>query len=98
VGFELEYRLDGRRVTADQFSRGMVDKARDAALDGARRRIGSIRLARRRDRLELVGKLGCPVHGKRASVSEQRVSGDRFEFDISGCCDESVAQAKRALR
>jgi hypothetical protein len=78
----LEYTVDGRRVTAEQFSRLMYEKARDAAIAGARQRIGSVR---------------CPVHGSRPTIREKRVSGDRFEFDISGCCDALISKARHAL-
>jgi len=81
MGFGLEYTLNGRRVTEQQFLDGLEKQAIDQALDTVKRRIESTR---------------CSKHGQRARATLKSRRGARFEFDVSGCCDELVRSAQRA--
>lgn len=81
MGFGLEYTLNGRRVTQRQFLDGLEKQAVDQALDTVKKRIEATR---------------CSKHGQRAHATLKSRRGDRFEFDITGCCDELVRSAQRA--
>jgi NAD-dependent SIR2 family protein deacetylase len=81
MSFGLEYTLNGRRVTERQFLDGLEKQAVDQALVAVKGRIESTR---------------CSKHGQRARATLKSRRGDRFEFNISGCCDELVRAAQRA--
>lgn len=80
--FELEYALNGRRVSQRQFLDGMQQEARNMAVRAATERIESVR---------------CRQHGQRARATLKSQRGDRLEFSITGCCDHLVAAAQRAI-
>lgn len=82
MGFELEYTLNGRRVTQRQFLDGLQKQVVDEAISTAKSRIEATR---------------CRRHGQRARATLASQHGDRYEFSISGCCDELVRAAQRAV-
>lgn len=63
-------------------SGGMEGELRKVALDGAIKACEGVR---------------CSKHGQSASVSEVRQTPSGFEFRLSGCCDDLVERAQRAL-
>ena len=82
MGFELEYTLNGRRVSQRQFFDGMQQEVHDAAVRAATERIESVR---------------CRQHGQRARATLKNQRGDRLEFSITGCCDQLIEAAQRAV-
>jgi hypothetical protein len=81
VGISLEYRVDGRRVSKDQFFKGMEEKVKGMASD-------QVRAAVERTR--------CAKHGRYARVVSSRKTAQGFQLDIQGCCDDLIERAQRA--
>jgi hypothetical protein len=81
MGVDVEYKLNGRRVTRDQFFGGLEGQLRRAAIDQMRARVERVR---------------CPQHGQAARLSSTRETRGSLEFTLSGCCNALVARARRA--
>ena len=81
MGIGLEYRVDGRRVSQDEFFTGMEQKVTGMASD-------QVRTAVERTR--------CAKHGRHARVVSSRKTARGFQFDIEGCCDDLIERAQRA--
>lgn len=82
MGVEITYTVAGRKVSRDQFFDGIEGQLRKAAVDEVTANVQRVR---------------CATHGKTATVSEVRETGEGFSFSVSGCCDEVVSRARDAL-
>lgn len=80
MGFDMQYTLGGRKVSQKQFFDGRQKQAVDQALTSAKASIEATR---------------CRTHGQRARATLKSRHGDRYEFSITGCCDELVRAASR---
>lgn len=83
MAVDLTYTLGGRKVSRDQFFKGLDGEIRKTASDNVSRQVQRMR---------------CPKHGQNARVTELRQTRDGFSFEISGCCDDLVERAKNAIR
>lgn len=83
MGVDLTYTLGGRKVSRDQFFKGLEGEIRKTASDNVTRQVQRVR---------------CPKHGQTARVTGLRETHDGFGFEISGCCDELVERAKGVIR
>ena len=83
MGIDLTYTLGGRKVSRDQFFRGLEGEIRKTAADSVCQQIGRTR---------------CAKHGKPARVTELRQTPDGFSVEVDGCCDELVNKAMDSLR
>lgn len=82
MGVEITYTLGGRKVSQKQFFEGLEGQVRQMAVDQV---------------VERVQQVSCPQHGQKVAVSEVRETGQGFEFEFSGCCDEAIARARDSL-
>ncbi len=83
MSVDLSYTLGGRKVSRDQFFEGLEGEIRKTASENVTSRVESVR---------------CPKHGQKARVTEVHQTRDGFSFHVTGCCDELVEHAKRAIR
>lgn len=83
MSVDFTYTLGGRKVSRDQFFEGLEGEIRKTASENVTREVQRVR---------------CPKHGREARVTEVRQTRDGFRFEVSGCCDELVERAKRAIR
>ena len=79
MGFELEYKIDGRKVSKDAWLRHISDEAQTEAVKELEQR---------------VTKLRCSVHGISPRIVQKTKHGGRFEFNISACCDQMLRRAQ----
>ena len=80
--FKMEYKIGGRKVSQREWERHIAEAPLEAVKDEIRQRVGRIR---------------CPKHGTTATVTLARVSNG-FDTKMSGCCDDLVEAARRALQ
>lgn len=79
----LEYTVDGRKVSHEQFMKHVKDSAIGLAETAVQERIAQIR---------------CPVHGKAPKARPKSRAGDVLEFDVTGCCQQVIRLAQDAIR
>jgi hypothetical protein len=78
----LEYKINGRKVSSEEWFRHLADEARTKATEEVEQRLA---------------RVSCPVHGKKPQVSK-RQTADGFTFDLSGCCQAAIDEAQRVLQ
>ena len=81
-GLEVTYTLAGRKVSRNEFFRGIEGEIRRSAV------------AQVTDKVE---RVSCSKHGQGAKVSEVRETPDGFSLSVSGCCDDLVRRAQASL-
>lgn len=82
MGVDLTYTLGGRKVSRNEFFKGLEGEIRKAASDTAIRHVQSVR---------------CSKHGENARVTQLHQTRDGFSLDVSGCCDDLIEAALGAI-
>jgi len=77
----MEYRIGNRKVSRSEWERHLREAPLEAVKDDVRKKIARVR---------------CPIHGQRPRV-EFRKTVRGFDTSITGCCDDVVKHAQRAL-
>lgn len=77
----MEYRQNGRKVSRQQWERGLQDNLRKAAVDAIEKKLRTVH---------------CPVHGSPPTSIARRTVGGRVSWDIQGCCNRLVEAVRRA--
>ena len=84
MGFEMEWKDEnGRKVSRDQWFKGLQDKAVGNALKDIEK-----------DVHREIAALRCPVHGETPKV-KTKIVGKSLESEITGCCDDIKAKAQK---
>ena len=82
MGFELEYKIDGRKVSLDEWTRHLADEAQKLAADELKTRISRLR---------------CATHGKSPTLTVGRKVGSKIEMKVEACCDEMLERAQQLV-
>lgn len=82
MSFSVSYKVNGRTVSRNQFFDGIEGQIRQAGADQVTGKVRSVR---------------CSQHGKPADISVVRKTRDGFSVSLTGCCDEVVEKAQRAI-
>ena len=77
----IEYRVDGRAVSREEWFQGLLDDAVAGALSEVQTTLESVT---------------CPDHGQRPKVMMERTA-EGATFKIEGCCDKLVETAEQAV-
>ncbi len=77
--FEIEYKINGRKVSESEWTRHIANEAKSVAVEELKGR---------------VAKLRCPVHGRSPKVVTTTKVGDRVKFQIEACCDDMLKRAQ----
>jgi len=80
--FEVEYRLNGRKVTANQLGDALQQQAVAAAADEVKRKVSTML---------------CREHSRAAKIVVNSSPRSEARLTVEGCCDEFIGQVTRAL-
>jgi len=83
VKIDFEYRLGGRRVSADQWVKGIAEERKTAEIKKLRQKVESVR---------------CPTHHSGPRLNSQVPSGDNVHFTYASCCDELKKKVEQLLK
>lgn len=78
----MTYTLGGRKVSREQFFKGLEGQVRQVAVDQVRKRVERVR---------------CPEHGKSVAVVAKQ-GASQLEFGLTGCCERAIKMAQDALK
>jgi hypothetical protein len=78
--FEFDYKIDGRKVSKEEFMWHLADEAKSAAVDGLQVRVARLR---------------CPVHGQSPRVVNSTTNGDTTHIELAACCEDVRDRAGR---
>ncbi len=84
-GFEMNYEIDGRKVSQEEWLRSLKKEATEEAMSSVVEEIEAE-----------VARLRCPVHGEHPKVVTAKIEGNRLTTEISACCDEMLEKAEKA--
>ncbi|OAI39848.1 hypothetical protein AYO39_02360 [Actinobacteria bacterium SCGC AG-212-D09] len=79
MGIQLQYKINGRKVSHAEWLRHLGEEAKAKAVDDVKARVARLR---------------CPTHGKSPRAVRTTKSGDRVNFEISACCDRMLKRAQ----
>ena len=84
MGFEMEWRdSHGRKVSREQWTKSLQDKAVGAALKDLEKQIHG-----------KVAALRCRVHGERPNI-KTKIEGHLIKSEITACCEDMTAKAQK---
>lgn len=83
IKFSVEYKIDGRSVSGDQFAESAHRKVIDHLKSTIKTKVESVQ---------------CPEHHVRARLRDQTPSGTTMKLAVEGCCDKLAQMTQTALR
>lgn len=79
---DVKFEINGRKVDPRNMKDALIGMAMEAATQEIRRKIGSCR---------------CPEHGKSPTVVAKGRDVSKLSFEMRGCCDKLIEDAKHRL-
>jgi hypothetical protein len=83
IRFDVELKVDGQRVSPDQWADALSRKVTQAAFQKVRSKVEGVR---------------CPDHGSTPSFSEDQAAGNQESVTFACCCEKLKKAALEALK
>ncbi len=80
---EVKFKVGGREVSSHGFADAIMKSVLEQVKSNVQKKLQSAR---------------CPDHGQHPRVTVTADSLDRLEFQIAGCCQKLIDEAKRTLK